>query len=149
MLVLLDASRLTAVIQHLDLLAPDRLRNGNAALILMALALDIGVDHRMTTSPRAIYRSDHKMAKAGVMLLELQSDSVQQQELALEDDDVVDRGNLMARMETLNLRSSSGRVSMASAGLAVDRRAWSMKQERRTPNYTTNWNDWAVAAASG
>ena len=45
MLVLLDASRLTAVIQHLDLLAPDRLRNGNAALILMALALDIGVDH--------------------------------------------------------------------------------------------------------
>ena len=72
MLVLLDASRLTAVIQLLDLLAPDRLRNGNAALILMALALDIGVDHRMTTSPRAIYRPDYKMAKAGVMLLELQ-----------------------------------------------------------------------------
>jgi hypothetical protein len=28
---------------------------------------------------------------------------------------------------------------MASAGLAGDKRAWSMKQERRTPGYTTNW----------
>ena len=86
---------------------------------------------------RAIYRPDYKMAKAGVMLLELQSDLVQQHELALEDDDVVDRGNLMATLDGLNLRSSSGTESMASAGLAGDRRAWSMKQKRRTPNYTT------------
>ncbi len=39
----------------------------------------------------AIYRSGFKLAKAGVMLLELQPDSIQQQELALDDDDVVDR----------------------------------------------------------
>ena len=45
---------------------------------------------------RAIYRPDYKKAKAGVMLLELQPDSVQQQELALEDDCVVERGHLMA-----------------------------------------------------
>ena len=96
---------------------------------------------------RAIYRPDYKMAKAGVMLLELQSDSVQQQELALEDDDVVDRGNLMATLDGLNLRYGRGTVSMASAGLAGDRRAWSMKQERRTPAYTTDWNDLAVARA--
>ena len=96
---------------------------------------------------RAIYRPDYKMAKAGVMLLELQSDSVQQQELALEDDDVVDRGNLMATLDGLNLRYGRGTVAMASAGLAGDRRAWSMKQERRTPAYTTDWNDLAVARA--
>ena len=96
---------------------------------------------------RAIYRPDYKMAKAGVMLLELQSDSVQQQELALEDDDVVDRGNLMATLDGLNLRYGRGTVSMASAGLAGDRRVWSMKQERRTPAYTTDWNDLAVARA--
>jgi DNA polymerase V len=96
---------------------------------------------------RAIYRPEYNMAKAGVMLLELQSDSVQQQELALEDDDVVDRGNLMATLDGLNLRYGRGTVSMASAGLAGDRRAWSMKQERRTPAYTTDWNDLAVARA--
>ena len=96
---------------------------------------------------RAIYRPDYNMAKAGVMLLELQSDSVQQQELALEDDDVVDRGSLMATLDELNLRYGRGTVSMASAGLAGDRRTWSMKQERRTPTYTTNWKDLAVAKA--
>ena len=96
---------------------------------------------------RAIYRPDYNMAKAGVMLLELQSDSVQQQELALEDDDVVDRGSLMATLDELNLRYGRGTVSMASAGLAGDRGAWSMKQERRTPTYTTNWKDLAVAKA--
>ena len=44
---------------------------------------------------RAIYRPDYEKAKAGVML-ELQPDSVQQHELALEDDCVVGRGHLMA-----------------------------------------------------
>jgi DNA polymerase V len=96
---------------------------------------------------QAIYRPDYKMAKAGVMLLELQSDSVQQQELALEDDESVDRGNLMATLDGLNLRYGRGTVSMASAGLAGDRRTWSMKQERRTPAYTTDWNDLAIARA--
>ena len=96
---------------------------------------------------RAIYRPNYNLAKAGVMLLELQSDSVQQQELALEDDEVVDRGNLMATLDGLNLRYGRGTVSMASAGLAGDQRAWSMKQERRTPAYTTDWNDLAVARA--
>ena len=96
---------------------------------------------------RAIYRPDYNMAKAGVMLLELQSDSVQQHELALEDDDLVERSQLMETLDGLNLRYGKGTLSMASAGLAGDRRAWSMKQEWRTPQYTTNWNDLAVARA--
>ena len=96
---------------------------------------------------RAIYRPDYKLAKAGVMLLELQSDSIQQQELALEEDDAVERGRLMETLDGLNLRYGRGTVSIGSAGLAGDQRAWSMKQERRTPAYTTNWNDIAVARA--
>ena len=67
--------------------------------------------------------------------------------MALEDDDVVDRGNLMATLDGLNLRYGRGTVSMASSGLAGDRGAWPMKQERRTPAYTTDWNDLAVAKA--
>ena len=95
----------------------------------------------------AIYRQRFKMAKAGVMLLELQPDTVQQQELALEDDNVVDRGRLMSALDDLNLRYGRGTVLMASAGLAGNRRAWSMKQERRTPGYTTCLADIAVARA--
>ena len=38
------------------------------------------------------------------MLLMLQLDSVQQQELALEDDRIVERGHLMATRDGLNLR---------------------------------------------
>jgi DNA polymerase V len=36
---------------------------------------------------------------------------------------------------------------LASAGLAGDNRAWAMKQERRTPGYTTCWADMPVARA--
>ena len=35
----------------------------------------------------------------------------------------------------------------ASAGLAGNRRAWSMKQERKTLGHTTCWEDMAVAQA--
>ncbi|WP_296697813.1 DUF4113 domain-containing protein [Rhodoferax sp.] len=36
---------------------------------------------------------------------------------------------------------------MGSAGLEGDRRVWSVKQERRTPGYTTKWEDIPVARA--
>ena len=96
---------------------------------------------------RAIYRPGFKLSKAGVMLLELQPDTVQQQELALEDDDVTGRGRLMTTLDHLNQRYGRGTVLMASAGLAGNRRSWSMKQERRTPGYTTCLDDMAVARA--
>jgi len=96
---------------------------------------------------KAIYRPGFKMAKAGVLLLDLQSDSVEQHELALEDDDDVGRSHLMEALDDLNLRYGRGTVTMASAGVAGDRRAWSMKQERRTPAYTTDSRDLAVARA--
>lgn len=96
---------------------------------------------------RAIYKPAIKYAKAGVLLLDLQSDTVQQGELDFQDDDAQDRGKLMATLDGLNQRYGRGTVLMASAGLAGDRRAWSMKQERRTPAYTTCWSDMPVARA--
>ena len=81
------------------------------------------------------------------MLLELQPDVMQQQELALEDDDLAEWGNLMATLDELNLQYGRGTVSMASADVAGDRRTWSVKQGSRTPGHTTDWNDLAVAKA--
>lgn len=99
------------------------------------------------TGLTAIYRRGFKLAKAGVMLLELQPDTIQQQELALEDDGLHDRSRLMSTLDDLNQRYGRGTILLASAGLAGDRRAWSMKQERRTPGYTTCLDDLAVAHA--
>ena len=96
---------------------------------------------------RSIYRPGFQIAKAGVMLLELQPDSVQQGELALEDEEGPDRTRLMKALDELNQRYGRGTVLMASAGLAGERRVWSMKQERRTPGYTTGWDDMPVARA--
>jgi DNA polymerase V len=96
---------------------------------------------------RQIYKPGFKYAKAGVMLLELQPDSQQQCELDLEDDHGEDRGKLMSALDDLNQRYGKGTVLMASAGAEGKRRVWSMKQERRTPGYTTKWADMPVARA--
>jgi DNA polymerase V len=85
------------------------------------------------------------------MLLDLQPDSILQGELAFEDDesmeDIADKSRLMTALDTINQRFGKGTMKMASAGLNGDRRVWSMKQERRTPGYTTNWDDIPVARA--
>jgi DNA polymerase V len=95
-----------------------------------------------------IYKSGFNYAKAGVMLLDLQPDTQQQAELDLEDgDSEEDRTRLMTAMDTLNLRFGKGTVLTASAGLDGLRRAWSTKQLRRTPAYTTCWDDMPVARA--
>lgn len=66
------------------------------------------------------------------MLLDLQGNTHQQGELDLEGDDTNDRSTLMLAMDELNQRFGKGTVLLGSAGLGGSRRAWSMKQERRT-----------------
>ena len=96
---------------------------------------------------KAIYRPDYKFIKAGVMLLDIRSDAVQQGELDLEDDLVYDKTRLMAALDNINERYGKGTMKIASAGLAGERRDWSMRQERRTPAYTTCIEDMPVAKA--
>ncbi len=96
---------------------------------------------------KSIYKPGFNYAKAGIMLLDLQSDTLQQGELDLEADDAKDRSQLMSALDGINDRYGRGTVLMASAGLAGDKRVWAMKQERRTPGYTTRWEDMPVARA--
>jgi DNA polymerase V len=96
---------------------------------------------------RAIFQPGFNYAKAGIMLMELEPDSVQQIELNLEADDIKDRSRLMSALDGINDRYGRGTLLMASAGLAGDNRVWSMKQERRTPGYTTRWEDMPVVRA--
>lgn len=90
---------------------------------------------------KGIYKPGFLYAKAGVMLLELQPASVHQTELALEPDDEPDKGRLIDALDGLNRRYGRGTVLLASTGTAGEHRLWTMKQERRTPQYTTRWED--------
>ena len=94
-----------------------------------------------------IFKPGFLYAKAGVMLFELQPDSVQQDELDLETEQDKDLGGLMGTLDQINRRYGRGTVLLASSGLEGDRRRWAMKQERRTPQYTTRWEDMPVIRA--
>jgi DNA polymerase V len=96
---------------------------------------------------KTIYQPGFKLAKAGVMLMDLQDDTVEQGELDLEADAGADRRSLMSTLDELNGRYGRGTLLMASAGLDGKRRVWSMKQERRTPRYTTCWDEMLVVRA--
>jgi DNA polymerase V len=65
---------------------------------------------------RAIYRPGYKLAKAGVMLVDLTDSAIVQGELDLVTADVPDRSKLMTAMDELNLRYGRGAVILASAG---------------------------------
>ena len=97
---------------------------------------------------QAIYQPGFQLAKAGVMLLDLQSDQLPQGELALRQGTAPpDRSALMATLDGLNQRYGRGTVLLASAGLGGLERPWTMKQALRSRGYTTHWTELAVAQA--
>jgi DNA polymerase V len=97
---------------------------------------------------RAIWQPGYRIHKAGVILLELQPAGRLQGELALEGEAAWPAaGQLMAALDRLNDRYGRGTVQLASAGLGGEARAWTMKQQWRTPQYTTCWQDLPVARA--
>ncbi|KGM38700.1 DNA polymerase V subunit UmuC [Aquabacterium sp. NJ1] len=99
---------------------------------------------------RTIYRPGYDLAKAGVMLLDLVDGHAWQGELELGEDGGQDRSRLMAAMDVLNHRYGRGTVHVASTGTQghnADHRVWAMRQERRTPQYTTRWEDVPIAKA--
>lgn len=98
---------------------------------------------------RYMYVPGFQLIKAGVFLMDLQPASVQQRELELEleSEEGRDRTRLMAAMDALNGRFGKGTLHVGSTGLQGITRTWGMRQERRTPQYTTRWDDVPVARA--
>ena len=50
-------------------------------------------------------------------------------------------------LDALNTRYGRGSIQLASAGVGGADRTWTMKQELKTPNYTTCWKDLPRARA--
>jgi DNA polymerase V len=95
---------------------------------------------------RAIYREGFNFAKAGVHLLELCPANLNQYELDL-DAARPGRDRLMQAMDTLNHRFERGAVQLGTAALTSEQREWAMRQELKTPQYTTRLADMPVAVS--
>lgn len=107
---------------------------------------------------RREFRAGFNYSKAGTMLLDLQPASQVQGELDLfsvaeaPEPHGKDKGRpaLMEAMDALNLRFGRDSVRLGSATLAsngAEVRSWSTKQERRTPRYTTRWDEMPLVRA--
>ena len=58
-----------------------------------------------------------------------------------------DRSKLMKAMDQLNTRYGRGTLQVAAMGQQNQLQAWQMRQERRTPHYTTDWRQIPIARA--
>ena len=104
---------------------------------------------------RGIYRRGYRYAKAGVVLVDLQSEQREPQgSLALfEEPEVVlqpdGRRDLMATVDALNERFGLDAVSIASSVRkgTNGRNTHASRQERRSPRYTTRLQEVVVARA--
>jgi DNA polymerase V len=95
---------------------------------------------------RHIYRPGHKYAKAGVMLMDLQSTDTEQLSLELGSEGPETRTRLMTALDSINSKWGRGTLHLASAGTAGKARTWEMKQEMKTPGYTTQWSQLVMAS---
>ena len=99
---------------------------------------------------RRIYEPGYQLAKAGVMLLDLTSATCQVQGNLLFDAPVAkrDHSKLMEAMDKINERYGKATVHITSTGRTQeDEDGWRMKQERRTPRYTTKLDEIPIARA--
>ena len=56
-----------------------------------------------------------------------------------------DMSDRMVSQDSINQKHGRGTLHLASAGTAGKHRTWVMKQQRRTPGYTTDWMSLKVA----
>ena len=99
---------------------------------------------------RKIYQPGFELAKAGVMLLDLCPASTQQQaELLFEEPGTRrNEGKLMEAMDRINARYGKATLHIGSTGhTQTDEAGWRMKQEHRTPRYTTRLDEIPIARA--
>ena len=83
-----------------------------------------------------MYKPGYQYKKAGVMLSEITPDSQRQGDLLEPGPAINDR--LMQALDTLNQRFGRGTVKVSTQGAY---QGWQMLQERKSPNYTTCWEE--------
>ncbi|CAG1004679.1 Protein UmuC [Methylophilaceae bacterium] len=91
---------------------------------------------------KAIYRSGYNYKKTGVLLMGLQPKATIQPALFDDPLEQAKSDSLMHVMDAINKKMGQGCVGIAASGI---RQRWAMRRERKSPNYTTDWNELPVA----
>lgn len=91
-----------------------------------------------------LFQSGLAYYRAGIMLMDLESDQLVQRQLFIADPDVKVQ-QLLATIRAIEQRFGRGAIFFAATGGPTP--AWAMHQERRSPAYLTRWSALPVARA--
>lgn len=94
---------------------------------------------------RTIYKPGYDLIKAGVILMDLTSTTVQQTELYFGSSMSDKTDQLMRTIDRLNDKYGRGTIIYGSAG--IGKKEWAMNQQRKTPGYTAVVKDIPIALA--
>ena len=86
---------------------------------------------------RKLYRPGYKYLKSGIGLIEIMSKQHCQPDFFQPPQEKT-ADALMATLDNINQRYGSGAAFLAGEGI---RERWTMRQQHRSPCYTTDWND--------
>ncbi len=84
-----------------------------------------------------IWRPEYVYKKAGIMLSEISPNSKRQEDLFAEAEPAGE-SKLMSVLDRVNQRFGRGVIRISSQDAGED---WSMRQERKSPAYTTSWQE--------
>lgn len=85
---------------------------------------------------KQLYRTNYNYAKAGVMLSELVPVGHAQMDMFSKTETSIKSTELMKAMDSINRKMGKDSIKLASEGF---RRPWKMRQENKSPSYTTEW----------
>lgn len=92
---------------------------------------------------RTIYKPEYDLIKAGVILMDLSTTTVQQIELDFGSSMSNKADQLMQAIDQINSQFGRGTIIYGSAG--TGKKTWSMSQQRKTPSYTAKIRDIPIA----
>ena len=87
---------------------------------------------------KQIYKPNFNYQKAGIMLSELVPAEGIQTDLFSQTQTSVKSDELMIAMDKINRKMGKESIKLASEGF---KRPWKMRQENKSPSYTSKWND--------
>ncbi|MEO1006390.1 MAG: DUF4113 domain-containing protein, partial [Cyanobacteria bacterium J06638_38] len=79
----------------------------------------------------------YRLKKAGIILLDLTSENLIQRSL-FSNQNPAQSAALMKVMDSINCRFGKETIKLAATGI---KRKWIMRSEKRSPRYTTDWNE--------
>lgn len=114
----------------------------------MTIALPAPTDDTLQLTATAlwilkkIYKRGYDYQKAGIMLSDICSKMEQQTDLFGYQPVSHKTDKLMSTLDAINAKMGKSTLRLASQGFNAP---WKMKQQNKSPNYTTNWNEIAIA----